>query len=467
MNFDTTLVYDPDGVPKAFQPPKEVPYVFEKEDSLLPSQGFLTDFVYATKGTETPTLFCLWSGIWCLSAALSRMAYMHYLEIDKLWPNLYILLVAPPSRCKKSTGARYARAILEGLPTYWKDARDATATMNDMVFRFMKTPNMVTNKTTPEAVFQMLAPQETIASQDNKSKVIKKGSQLSICISEFATFMNKKKYNQGLVDTLTDLFDCPTKEVVNTISRGPEPVENVYITLIGATTPDGLKESLPAEAHGTGFMSRVVTVYQEKSPRRYSMPTVFDGFPKYQDLVYRLGFTTSWAHGEFSMSPGARQFYDKWYDKWRADLDDDDSFADRMGEFRMDNLLLKLAMLLRISEYRPGFEIEESNFRDALRLLNYTYSSSSSTTKSIGNTQWQDWYTRAKTFAGRWKNFNRRKMQQYLSPIGCRAGEVTELLQQLISEGFVSAWDSTGKQQFRASADGRETYKVEVTNGPA
>ncbi len=371
MNFETALDYAPDGSPRAFVPPAKPPYVFEHEDLLLPHEGFLTDFVYATKGTETPTLFCLWSAIWCLSASLSRMAYMHYLEIDKLWPNLYILLVAPPSRCKKSTGARYARAVLEGLPTYWKDSRDVGVTQQDLIFKFMKTPNMVTNKTTPEAVFQMLAPQETIISVPgtSQSKAIKKGSQLNICISEFATFMNKKKYNQGLVDTLTDLFDCPTREVVNTISRGPEPVENVYITLIGATTPDGLKESLPDEAHGTGFMSRVVTVFQEKSPRRYPMPLVFDGFPKYQDLVYRLGWVTSYAHGEFKMSADAKIFYDSWYEKWRSSLDDDDSVADRMGEFRMDNLLLKLAMILRISEYRIGNEIETHNFKQALVLL--------------------------------------------------------------------------------------------------
>ena len=60
---------------------------------------------------------------------------------------------------------------------------------------------------------------------------------------------------------LTDLFDCrelPWK--YRTKGRGDNTIENLYLNLLAATTPDSLASSLPALAIGGGLTSRILFI---------------------------------------------------------------------------------------------------------------------------------------------------------------------------------------------------------------
>ena len=100
-----------------------------------------------------------------------------------------------------------------------------------------------------------------------------KGSQAAFVISELSSLLGKQNYNEGLVGKLTDLYDCKDYDDDTTISRGYKAFEDIYVTLLGATTRTALEESIPEAAFGEGFMSRVVLVYQHQRTRAYPEPT--------------------------------------------------------------------------------------------------------------------------------------------------------------------------------------------------
>src|SRR6056297_1303363 len=107
--------YSPTSPPIPYSE-KDVTKVWQDEewDANLPQPGFLTDLVLTTRGIETPTKFAIWSGIFAISTILKRDAYLNW-GFKPLYPNMYIILVAPPRMCAKSTVIDICEDIFLGL----------------------------------------------------------------------------------------------------------------------------------------------------------------------------------------------------------------------------------------------------------------------------------------------------------------------------------------------------------------
>ena len=63
---------------------------------------FLRDYVTYNEGTEIPSTFALWCGLAGVSAALGRRVWIDMGPFT-IFPNLYVVLVAPSARNRKST----------------------------------------------------------------------------------------------------------------------------------------------------------------------------------------------------------------------------------------------------------------------------------------------------------------------------------------------------------------------------
>jgi len=80
----------------------------EDFDEFLPEPGFMTDFVMALRGVESPTIFAFWAAAFVMSTVLKRDAFLQWYP-ENIFPNLYIMLVAPPRVCAKSTSLSFGR----------------------------------------------------------------------------------------------------------------------------------------------------------------------------------------------------------------------------------------------------------------------------------------------------------------------------------------------------------------------
>ena len=438
--------------PTAFIEPPNKPYQTDHVDAILANNmatpGFLTDFINVGRGMESPTLFFAWNCLWLLSTVLTREAWLRWFP-KPLYPNLYVLLISPPSLCRKSSSMTLANDLLRELPNYLPDTLQA----------YKKSVRIITGKATSEGILGSLFPQERTFYGNNQMITVSKGSQAAFSISEFAVFMGKQQYNQGLVTLLTGLFDSADVDAELTRGRGDKKLKDIYVTLMGGATPDGLRLSIPEEAFGGGFMSRVILAYQDVPTKIYSMPKRFPGYPTMEDLYYPLAWIATNAKGEYYLDEEAEAYYDVWYHKWKSELFE--KGMDKKEEFRFDNLLLRVAMLMRVQEYRPGTDINLWHVKAAQKLLEYTLRQSKHATEDVGAGQYLTVYNAVKRKIERTGSIARRELLPAMSSRGISATQVSEVINQLKQEGYIKIRLGSNELD-EATSNGAEIYSLAV-----
>lgn len=420
--------------PRAFITPDPPPYIGEEDDALLPTRGFVTDFVESMRGSEVPTLFGMWTALWTLSTASARLVSMDWLPGEQLYPNLYVFLIAPPGRCHKSTSLNYGKKLLSKMPDKFNDG-----TAKDGFLKYMFDISWMTSKTTPDVVYELLKPKESMIIGSDKQTLAKKGSQLVGCISELATFLNKKKFMSGIVETLTDLYDCRESDMIHTISRGTLELKDIFVTLIGATTPTGMKESLPYEVFGEGFASRTMIVYKERTHRSFPQPVLFKDFPTLDTLADRLTWIMRNKIGTYTLEDDARDWFHEWYKGWKKSLDADEHYNERAAEFRFDVNMLRLGLLISMSRYAEGLIVTKQDLLDAMMILKGTFSGTvkANVEAGIAVNEFNGNYGRVMDFLKKQGKSDRQKLTRNMSSKGIAMTVVKDILSQLLTEGRI------------------------------
>ena len=441
-------------VPTAFIEPEIKPYKPDGADNYLPKPGFVTDFVNLGRSTESPTLFLIWGALWTLSTVLNRNAWLQWYP-KPLWPNLYVIFVAPASLCKKSTPINFGVDLLKTVEGSHVDTLEG----------FKNSFHFLTSKGSPEGVYMMLKPEQKtfIGGEDAPGKLFqaRRTSKITLAVSELGTFLGKQQYNGGLVNLLTDLYDCKDSDAEVTRGRGVEPLEQIYATLAGAITPTGLEESIPQEALSGGLVSRTVLVFQDIPTKIYSKPQRTAGYPEPADIAPKLAWIQANCRGEYDFTPEAEKLFDEWYYSWKNELIADVTSL-RDDENRKDTILRKVAMLMRVQEYRPGNDITLENLQDALRLLNFTMGRSALLMSDVSSSTFLKYVQKIKTYLENHGPTNRRSLLNRFAR-KFRAEEVTQMINQLISEGVVRV-ELDGIPRSSASGSSKEVY-IPLTGG--
>lgn len=309
-------------------------------ESYLPKTGFIAKYMDYTKIHEAPSSFHLWTALSLLSAVVQRRTWLSR-GTQRIYPNLYVVLVAASGRCRK-TGA-----IMEGLKL-----------ANKLDFL-----NIIADKTTPEALLESLMNGDAEVEGNNSALNIP-GMPLSaqqgvninldstgfIRSTEMSTFLNKQTYTTGMVTLLTDLFDCPDTFVYRTRTRKPITLDNVFINMLAGTTPEWLATNLPEAAFEGGFMSRVIWVVKYWKDR--IIPWEEEPDPKELELLVKmLRFIHDRHMGKMTLSQAAKDWYVQWYTHNTISSTDNEKLAG--FHERLPDTMLKIAMLLQAAD-TPG-----------------------------------------------------------------------------------------------------------------
>lgn len=441
----TPVPFDPASLPAGT-------FVTEPWDKFLPGPGFIRDFTYAMKGTETNTGFSIWGAVWAISTVLARDAWLSWFP-SKMLPNFYIFLIAPPAICKKSTSAIFAANIVKKVPDFF-------TARGDHLLAFKKGVSILEERATMESFNILLKAEEKafILKRNGSTRLltVKKPSQFSVCADELTTFLGQSSYNVGLVDRLTKLYDGNDSTSTVTMSRGKETFEDIYVNMIGATTPDGVRMSLPETAFGGGFMSRVVTVFSDIPYRVFAMPAHIKGAPVPSDLVERLAWIAENCAGEYRFTPEAEEYFTVWYKDWKMNLLNGKLLDNNMTDYRFDVNLRKLAMVIRCQRYQPGNMIELEDVAAAQKILRYTFAFSKRALEEAGPTGNRNLsYVRRKL--QRVGNIARKDLVRYCSGNKIDVAELDTILWQLCQEALVTI-ERNGAPANRPSSASNETY---------
>jgi len=248
-------------------PPDEPPTVSGKGTAKLPDWlARYVDWSGAT-GNQTPLIFHQAAGLWLLATAVGRRLYGESPWGVRIYPNLYLMLVAGTTFYRKSTAYKLAESVARAaiphmlMPTPGSPERFQEALAGRMPTNFDKLPKAQQERLTKGQPF---AAQRGLLKDE---------------VSGLFGAINKRDYMVGMKDLLMELYDCPDYFDKDT-QTGLNVVENAALSILGVTTPASLGSAISAGDWDNGLLVRFALLmpepdYAERpaSPMYQSAPT--------------------------------------------------------------------------------------------------------------------------------------------------------------------------------------------------
>ena len=409
-------------------------------------------------------MFNIFASLWAISTAAARRSYFRW-SLDKLWPNIYTLFVADPAFCHKGAAPGKCQKILKALSGRYQ---------NDPVMRAEKRFNIMNSNTSPEFLYELMEPRiEHFILPDGTIHKENYGSKLTIWADELTTLINGKKYTSGMIENLTSWFDCLDESESGTKASGRRMLQNIYVTLIGAMTPEHLRNSLPAEAYTSGFMSRCIVVYQQNPTVLWPEPVDFPGTPTKDQLIDRLVWLTYNIRGEYDLTPEAREYYREWYIDYQTKAIRHETTIAYYARARFTQTVLRIATIARMSEYRPGREITLAHLKWAIALLSYVFALQDPIVADVNVSAEAKPYVKIREIISREGEVRRPLLVRRMSARNIMVMQVNQALMQLHEEGLI-AYILNGKiregheplnnggESYRWIAEGEINAKINV-----
>lgn len=299
-----------------------------------------------TAESEAPETYHLWTGLSVLASAVRRNVWLDQ-GIYLLYPNIFVILVAPPGKVGKSTVLRMGKKLLQKVEEV----------------------NLGPDSVTAEELVRQMG----MAYNDGQSA-------MSIFSSELSSLIEPSGIK--MLQILTDLYDCdpnPKGWSRATKTQGKDTIKNPVLNLLGATTPSWIAEGFPEQVISHGFTSRTIFVYEDQT--RFANP-----FPDPADknltnaLVADLK-NISRIEGEFTWTEEARKMYADKYGDIRETSPEDHRIEGY--HYRKRTHILKVAMLLSLAD-DDELKIRQKDIRAAIDLLEMVEENMPKTFSAVG-----------------------------------------------------------------------------------
>ena len=254
--------------------------------------SWLKRYISLSEGTEIPDMFALWCGLSGISASLGRSVHLN-MGTYKIYPNMFIILVAGSGRCRKST---------------------SIGQIENLLAKMSPRPNIIAQKITPEALIEAVCDgrvtekKATVIQIEGSPKVspINEGF---VVVDELSNFLNKKSYEQGLAALLISLYDCKDSFEYRTKGRGKEELKGTCLGLLGGSTIEWIREAVPADAIGGGLTSRMLFIYVKEPPPPQAWTTSDPANDSLRCELARELNRIAQSSGEMTLDPDAKAYY--------------------------------------------------------------------------------------------------------------------------------------------------------------
>lgn len=217
-------------------------------------------------GNQTPLIFHQAAGLWLLATAIGRRLYGEAPWGVRIYPNLYLMLVAGTTFYCKSTAYKLAESVARAaiphmlMPTPGSPERFQEALAGRMPSNFDKLPK---------------------AQQERLTKGQPFAAQRGLLKDEVAGLfgaINKRDYMVGMKDLLMELYDCPDYFDKDT-QTGLNVVENAALSILGVTTPASLGSAINAGDWDNGLLVRFALLMPEPDYAERPASTMYQPAP--------------------------------------------------------------------------------------------------------------------------------------------------------------------------------------------
>lgn len=224
-------------------------------------------------GNQTPMLFHQAAGVWLLATAVGRRLYGVAPWGVRIYPNLYLMLVAGTTFYRKSTAYKLAEQVARAaiphmlMPTPGSPERFQEALAGRMPSNFDKLPK---------------------AQQERLTQAQPFAAQRGLLRDEVAglfSAINRRDYMVGMKDLLMELYDCPDYVDKDT-QTGLNIVQNAALSILGVTTPASLSGAVRSGDWDNGLLVRFALLTPEPDDAERPAPSSYRSMP--EDLVSTL-----------------------------------------------------------------------------------------------------------------------------------------------------------------------------------
>jgi len=211
----------------------------------------------ARKSPMTPRIFLESAPLWAVGLAIARRCVLR-LSFDDIYPNLYVLWVAPTTYYHKSTGLKAITRLV-------------SSTLPHLLMPETTTPEMLVAKLAGQrpSNYDQLVPSE----RKLEDAALRYAGQRGLSIDEASKILIPKKYMEGHAEALMQLFDAPDRMERELRGDGKLIIYNPALSLIGATTPAMLSRYLTDSEWESGLMARIVPLTPTEKEVKYVVST--------------------------------------------------------------------------------------------------------------------------------------------------------------------------------------------------
>lgn len=311
---------------QAIAPATKIPNIPEE---LKVENIFLNDFVSSiARATDAPPVFILFSGIALLSGIANKF-YFYFPR--KIHLNLYLLLLAPSTFCRKST-------------------------CTDIVSDYLREINsdlLLPESFTPEALYDILQKHP-------------RGLVIWRELIQVKEFMFGSEYSKGLPAFLTDAYDYKEEFKRWTKGEGEISVQNPVVSILAAGIASWFVKNLNEIDFQGGIWTRFLFVPAPDQEHKYRLPQKFDLDPL---IKGRLTHLNDREEKEIDIT-GIRPLIQTWGTRHMEQSLSLENGILQAVFLRLEVMLLKLAALFQLAEDGETI-IQEPAFRDAERVIEF------------------------------------------------------------------------------------------------
>lgn len=282
---------------------------------------FFEEYFKYVGASESPMCYHRWGAISALSSIIGREAFLPFGH-STIYLNQYILIMGTPG-ARKDAPIKISKKLLSkaGYTKFAKERSSKERFFLDMVNRI------------------------DVDDPDLEALVLDAPSEVLISNGEFLDFIGQG--NMDFLTALTNLWDNLDVYEHPKLHGKSVFIHKPTVNILGGATVKGLGLAIPAEALGTGILSRLLLIHSEPTTTKITFPEELEENAGDQ-IVETLMKIRKEAKGKIGRSKEASEFLDRMYKQYPGI--EDGRFADYSA--RRFTHLLKLTMLITISEGR-------------------------------------------------------------------------------------------------------------------